>query len=217
MSKGGKVEHEKTTQNGRQGFDPESKDQMFKIWGASDASGRAGPSPLATGAGDYNAGQMGAGQMGLGALSGDMQAYYKLQNPYEASVIRGANSQWDRNDTASLNAVDDRATRAGAFGGGRHGVASGVALANNNENRSAQINGLLANGHQNTMSQAALLAGLGQNASGMNANLGMGGVGSPEQWYAQQLQRGWNGPVGQTQNGVQSTTNGGSNWRFGLW
>jgi len=136
-------------------------------------------------------------------------------NPYQRQVIDAANQQWNQNDEHTMNAVNDRATMAGAFGGSRHGIATGSALAQNNMNRNAQVSGLLSSGYSDAMARASQLAGMGFAGSQANANLGMGGIGSPEQWYLEQLRKGWTGPTGQTHNGVQSTTGGEVQYGFG--
>ncbi len=56
---------------------------------------------------------------------------------------------------------------------------------------------------------------MGAYGAAQNANLGLGGVGSPEQWYAQQLRLGYN-PTGTTQHGVSSTTSGGTSGGFSI-
>lgn len=207
MSKGGKGTHEKTTQNSGQSVDPTTFGRIGELWNAGQQAGLAGPSPLATGAGQYGTGLQNAGQQGLGALTGDQAAYQQLANPYQQQVVDATNQQWDRNDQHTMNAVNDRATQAGAFGGSRHGIATGSALAQNNMNRNQAVSGLLYGGFNDTMGRAQQLAQGGYAGAQMNANLGLGGVGSPEQWYAQQLRLGFN-PTGTTQHGVQSTTGG---------
>lgn len=172
-----------------------------KIRQAAAASGGAGPSPLVGGATDYYKNAMAGGNLGMGALSGDPNAAHQMMNPYQQQVIGGINRQWDQNDQSTMNAVNDRATQAGAFGGSRQGVATGVALGQNNMNRNAQVGSLLYGGYNDTMNRANTLAGYGMQGAGNNANLGMGGVGSPDQWMMQQLKQGYMGPYGGATNG----------------
>lgn len=172
-----------------------------KIRQAAAASGAAGPSPLVTGATGYNSGMMNAGNLGMGAMSGDPNAVNQMMNPYQQQVIGATNAQWDQNDQHTMNAVNDRATQAGAFGGSRQGVATGTALAQNNMNRNNAVSGLLYGGFNDTMQRANTLAGYGAMGSANNANLGMGGVGSPQQWMMQQLKAGYGGPYGGATNG----------------
>jgi hypothetical protein len=148
-------------------------------------------------------------------MQGDPAAVQGLMNPYQQQVVDATNRQWDRTDQHTMNAVNDRATQAGAFGGSRHGIATGSALAQNNQNRLAQQSGLLYGGFNDAMGRANQLTQAGMYGSLQNANLGMGGVGSPEQWYLQQLKGGYAGPTGTTQHGVQSTSGGGFQIGFG--
>lgn len=192
----------KNTQHAQTGVDAPSADYTHKIWNAAQAAGAAGPSPLVTGASGYNTGLMNAGQTGTAALGGDAAATQQLMNPYQQQVINATNQQWDQNDQNTMNAVADRATKANAFGGSRYGVATGTALAQNNMNRNQAVSGLLYGGYGDAMNRAGQLAGMGYAGSQSNANLGMGGVGSPDQWMVNQLKNGWTGPTGQTSSGT---------------
>lgn len=192
------------TQSGQSGVDPTTMAYMKQMWDAAQGAGQAGPSPLVTGATDYNTGAMTAGNLGMGAMSGDPAAAAKLMNPYQSQVVDATNKQWDQTDQHTMTAVDDRATRAGAFGGSRAAVATGTALAQNNLNRNSQVSGLLNTGFDNTMNRAGSLAGMGFAGSQSNANLGMGGVGSPQQWLMNMLNQGWHGPTGTQSSGTQT-------------
>lgn len=192
------------TQNSQTGVDKTTQDRMTALWNAGQQAGNAGPSPLVTGAADYNAHAMHGGDIGMDALTGNPQAVNLLMNPYQSNVIGGINSQWDQNDQHTMNAVNDRATQAGAFGGSRYGVATGTALAQNNMNRNQQVGGLLYGGYNDAMQRAAQMQGMGAQAGAINANLGLGGVGSPEQWRLQMLQQGYAGPTGTTSSGAKA-------------
>jgi hypothetical protein len=205
MSFGKSAGGQRETQNSQTSVDPATAQRIQQMWEAAQAAGQAGPSPLATGAAGYNTGAMNAGNLGMGALSGDPNAVSTLMNPYQQQVIGAANNQWDQTDQHTMNAVNDRATQAGAFGGSRQGVATGVALGQNNLNRNSQISGLLSSGFDNTMNRAGNLAGMGFAGAQSNANLGMGGVGSPQQWLMQMLSQGFH-PTGQTSSGSSSGT-----------
>ncbi len=205
MSKKAKGNVQKTTENGQQGVDPTTFGRMGELWNAGQAAGLAGPSPLVTGASVYNTGLQNAGQQGLAAMQGDQNATAAMMNPYQSQVIDATNQQWNQNDQHTMNAVNDRATMAGAFGGSRHGVATGTALAQNNMNRNQAVSGLLYGGFNDTMGRAGQLAGMGAYGAEQNANLGMGGVGSPQQWYLNQLKGGYAGPTGTTRSGAQTT------------
>lgn len=68
-----------------------------------------------------NLGEIGnLGLLGTRALSGDPEA---------ASALMADDPVWGRLRERTLRSVNDEATRARAFGGSRHGIASGSALA----------------------------------------------------------------------------------------
>lgn len=195
---------QRTSQSSQTGVDPTTMAYMQQIMDAAKGAGAAGPSPLVTGAAGFNTGAMTAGNLGMGALSGNAADAATLMNPYQQQVIDATNKQWDVNDQHTINAVNDRATAAGAFGGSRAAVATGTALAQNNLNRNSAVSGLLNTGYDSTMNRAGTLAGLGFAGSQANANLGMGGVGSPQQWLLNMLNQGFRGPTGTTSSGSQA-------------
>lgn len=192
----------RSSNTNRQTIDANSAQYIRDQEAAARRAGASGPSPLLTGASDYYTRTMGAGQTGMDALAGNPAAAGLLMNPYQQQVIDATNKQWDRNDQMTTNNVNDMATKAGAFGGSRHGVAEGVALGENNMNRNNAVSGLLYGGFNDAMGRAGQLAGMGMNAAGQNANLGFGGVGSPDQWLMQMMKSGYGGP---TQTWGQST------------
>lgn len=205
---------QRQTQSSQSGVDPTTMEWMRQIMGAAGGAGAAGPSPLVTGATGYNTNAMNAGNLGMGAMSGDADAASKLMNPYQSQVVDATNKQWDQTDQHTMNAVNDRATQAGAFGGSRAAVATGTALAQNNLNRNAQVSGLLNTGFDNTMNRAGTMAGMGFAGSQSNANLGMGGVGSPQQWLMNMLNQGWHGPTGTTSSGASAGTETKAGFKF---
>lgn len=205
-SAGGSVKKETT--NGQTSVDQGTAQRMAEVWQAAQGAGYGGPSQLVTGATDFYTGAQGAGQAGMNALSGDPAAAARLMNPYQQQVVDATNSQWDQNDQHTMNTVNDAATKAGAFGGSRHGVATGTALAQNNMNRNQAVSGLLNTGYDNTMNRAGQLAGMGFAGAGANANLGMGGVGSPQQWLMEMLKKGYMGPTGSTSSGAATGMEG---------
>lgn len=90
------------------------------------------PSPLAT----PNINQMAAqGIIGAGAATAANMGYTPqtlastnlaaYQNPYTQQVIDAAAQDTLRNAQIGINALDTAASRAGAFGGSRHGIAMG--------------------------------------------------------------------------------------------
>ena len=200
---------------GSSAVDPKTSDYMERVRQAATGAGQAGPSPLVTGATSYYDSLMKNGNLGMGALSGDPNAASQLMNPYQQQVITATNAQWNNADQNTMNAVDQRATMAGSFGGSRHGVATGVALGENNRNRMAQNASLLYGGFNDAMGRANNLAGYGFAGAGENANLGMGGVGNPQQWMMEMLKRGYMGPYGGTTAGSGYQVGGQAGYSFG--
>ncbi len=197
-------------------MDPGSTQYVQGIRNSGLNAGMAGPGPLLNGAADFNSGLMGAGQLGFGALAGDPAAAAKLMNPYTSGVIDANNTQWQNINKNTVNQVNDEATKAGAFGGSRHGVAEGVALGQNNLAQAGQNAGLLNQGFSDMIARAMGLAGLGSNAAAQNANLGFGGVGNPNLWMLNMLKSGWTGPTGQTTQGYGNQVGADAHFGFGV-
>lgn len=160
------------------------------IWRAAERASGAIPTSV-TGAQDYYTGAQTAGRQGLDALTGNAGAQQQFMNPYQTQVIDALNAQFQRGNQMAMNQVNDAATQAGAFGGSRQGIATGTALAQNALNRDQQIAGLLTSGFDNSMNRAAQAAGLGFDAAGAGANLGMV-AGNRDLWRLNTLQRGFN-------------------------
>lgn len=178
------------------------------MWAAAQQAGAAGPSPLVGGATDYNTGLMKAGNLGMGALSGSPDAVKALMDPYQQQVIDANNAGWQRTNANTMNQVNDAATRAGAFGGSRAAVATGSALSQNNQAQQGQTAGLLSSGYNDAMTRAGQMASGGFAGSQANANLGMNGVGNPQQWLMMMLNQAFKGPMGSTSSGTQTGTSG---------
>lgn len=194
------------TNTNQTNLDQTTQQRMQDIWNAAQGAGTAGPSPLVGGATDYYKQMMGNGNLGMGALGGDAGSISTLMNPYQQQVINANNAGWDKTNQQTMNAVDQRATQAGAFGGSRAGVATGTALAANNLAQNQQNAGLLYQGYGDAMGRAGQMAGMGYAGAGQNANLGMGGVGSPQQWMMNMLRGGYMGPTGSSSSGSQAKT-----------
>ena len=201
--------------NTQTGVNQQTGDWLNQIFNAAQNAGITGPSPLVTGASDYFGRGQQAGQTGLGALSGNGQDVQRLMSPYQQQVIDANNTQWGRINAQTANQVRDAATQAGAFGGDRRNVALGTALTGNNVAQAQQNAGLLNQGYSNAMNQAGQLAGLGFQSAGANANLGMGGVGNPNQWMMNMLKQGFIMPTGQTASGGSYTNQSGHAIDFG--
>ena len=83
-----------------------------------------------------------------------------FQNPFTSSVIDTTLARAGQDQQMQLNQIGDGATRAGAFGGSRHGVAEGIARGQFDQNNQATMAGLNGAGYSQ-----ALQAALGQNAA----------------------------------------------------
>ena len=161
------------------------------IWNAARNAGNAGAPPPVTQAQGFYGGATSAGQSGLDALTGNAGAQQQFMNPYQTGVIDKMNEQFGVQNQMTQNSVNDAATQAGAFGGSRHGVATGVALGENARNQGMQMAGLLNQGFDNSMNRAGQVAGMGFDAAGAGANLGLT-AGNPELWRLSMMQRGFN-------------------------
>lgn len=167
------------TQSGQQGPNEFTQNWLNQIYGAAQGAGGSVPQSV-QGALDFLSGQSNGSQ---------------YMNPYQQQVIDANNAQWQRTNQQTMNAVNDAATRARAFGGSRAAIAQGTALAANNLAQQQQTAGLLQSGFQDA-TQRAMQA----------ANLGMG-AGSPDLWRLQVLRQSLLGlPYGTTSSGTQGTT-----------
>lgn len=156
-------------------LDPQSAEYQKQLWGAAQAAGRAAPvgvDPGTTAAGAQYGAQMGAGNLGLGALQGDAAAYGRLANPYQQAVTDQTMRQYGDLRQQTMNSVNDAATQAGAFGGSRHGVATGVALGELGKGEQQQLAGLNYQGFGDTMGRAQQLANLGLSGAQGADNIG---------------------------------------------
>ncbi|MDE2022307.1 MAG: hypothetical protein KGI71_05360 [Patescibacteria group bacterium] len=203
FSKGGSYQH----QGGSQSLNAPTTQYLQGIWNAARQAGQQGPSPLVTGAAGYNTNLQNAGNLGMQALSGNPSQMNLLMSPYISNVIGSMNDQLAHTNAMGTNAINSQATQAGAFGGGRQGVAEGVMLSNNALNTNSQIANLLNQGYQNAQGVAQNLAGMGYMGAGQNANLGMQGVGNNAQWLMNMLRQGYLGPTGTSYSGSSWGTN----------
>lgn len=187
-SKGGSKQWETGTQSGQTGFDPLTDQFRQAIWGATQGAGGGVPPAV---------------QQALDAISGNASAAQKFMNPYQQQVIDANNAQWQRTNQQTMNAVNDRATQARAFGGSRAGIATGEALAANNLAQQQQTAGLLQSGYRDAMGQAMNAANLGFTA------------GSPDLWRLNILRQGFAGlPYGQTYSGTTGRTSTGTGYQM---
>jgi len=93
-------------------------------------------------------------------------------NPYEESVVGGLRNKAMENYQNQANQLGYEATRAGAFGGSRHGVAQGAMAAGVQNDLNNQIGNLRYQGYNNALNQASADQQMRLNAS--NLGFGMG-------------------------------------------
>lgn len=184
----------------------------FGLGNQYSAQAMYGGSPSGPSGPDMSAYQQ-AGNNGAAALGGDPNAIQHFMDPYQKNVIDQVKGQYgDLNGMAQMG-INDEATKQGAFGGSRHGVAEGVASANIAKGLGQQIAGLQSQGYQNAMNQANMAAGQGLNAGnlglgygnlglgyqnlGLNRQLGMGQLGLQANGQAQSAAMGAAGLGGQ--------------------
>ena len=107
-----------------------------------------------------------AAQTAVGAQAGltGPTAFRQFMSPFQQDVIDTTLADFDRQAALGRQNIRDRAATAGAFGGGREGVAMGEFDANNLRNRAS----LLAQLNQQGFTQATNLA---QQAFGNQGNL----------------------------------------------
>lgn len=100
-----------------------------------------------------------AGQRGIDAIaSGDFSSFL---NPFQQQVIDRVNSQFGKQADLASNFVDERATRAGAFGGSRAEIARGQAVGDVANRQADVIAQLLHGGFNEATSRANDAATLG--------------------------------------------------------
>lgn len=181
-----------------------TRQRVGEIWNAAQGAAQSIPQPILQAQGTFGGAQT-AGQAGLDALSGNPAAQQQFMNPYQQQVVDQLQAQFGVQNQNTVNQVNDAATRAGAFGGSRQAVAQGVALGENQRNQAGLLANVYQSGFDNSMNRAGQLAGLGLNAAGQGAELGMQ-AGSPDLWRLNTLRRGFDGTPYQTY-GKQSSTN----------
>jgi hypothetical protein len=115
------------------------------------------------------------GTAGAGTVAGANLSPY--MNPYTRNVIGGLQQEAARGMAIGANQLGTQATRAGAFGGSRHGIAQGQMMGDIMRGVNQQTGQLMQSGFQNAqqmaqqdiqnrMAQAQQLAGLGQQSFG---------------------------------------------------
>jgi hypothetical protein len=116
-------------------------------------------------------------QAGQGFNSAARAGQY--MNPYQQNVIGGLQQAAGQNYQMMNNALGAEASRAGAFGGSRHGVAQGQMAADVQRDLNQQIGNLQYQGYNNALNQAGAdqqmrMAASNQLANQANLGFGMG-------------------------------------------
>ncbi len=182
---GGKDKKQTTTQ----ALDPtvqRYRDQMLSQ--ASGLGGQAYGGPLSAGLNPWTqqaagmfGGLSGLAGLGAGALSGDPNARAQFMNPYESGVLDSVGQQYgDMRDQATLS-LNDQATKAGAFGGSRHGVAQGQLLGDLYKAEGQQKAGLIYGGFNDAMQRAQSALGMGMGAAQQLGQYGQYATGLQQQ------------------------------------
>jgi hypothetical protein len=146
-----------------------------EVWNAARGAANApgvGLSPWTTQAGDLFGQYAQSGAQGAAALGGDQGAMRSFLNPFQSQVMDDLQGRFAGMARQVSNGVNDEATRAGAFGGMRHGVASGVAQANLARDTQSQLANLSMQGYGDAMNRAYMSANLGMGAGSQLAGLG---------------------------------------------
>lgn len=120
---------------------------------------------------------MNTAQAGQGFNSAARAPMY--MNPYQNQVIGGLQRNATQNYQNMANQLGAEATRAGAFGGSRHGVAQGVMAQGVQSDLNNQIGNLMYGGYNNALQQASSdqqmrMAASNQLANQANLGFGMG-------------------------------------------
>jgi hypothetical protein len=123
------------------------------------------------------AGTVGAGMTPIGTVARSNLSQYI--NPYTQNVIGGLQTEANRAMQMGANQLGTQATRAGAFGGSRHGIAQGQMMGDIQRGLNQQTGQLLQSGFQNAQQMAQqdiqnrlAQANLGLSAASQAANIG---------------------------------------------
>lgn len=185
---GGNRQTQTTTQSAQTGLDPQTEAWRKQIMEAAQGTGSG--NPMMT--------------QGINAMTGGPNPY---MNPYQSQVIDEMNKQFGVQNQMTMRGVDDAATQSRAFGGSRHGIATGTALAENNRNQGMQMANLLNSGYESSMDRARWAAEAGAN-----------GMGDPNAYRLNMLARGFQGfggLHGTTQSGTSGMSRSGTSANFG--
>lgn len=111
-------------------------------------------------------------------------------NPYQQNVIGGLQQSATQNYQTMANQLGAEATRAGAFGGSRHGVAQGQMAADVQRDLNQQIGNMMYSGYNNALSQAQTDQNMRMGAANQLANLSNLGFGMGQQINNQMMVQG---------------------------
>lgn len=111
-----------------------------------------------------------------GVLGGDPAAIAAQINPYQSQVLGGLGQQFNDIRTAMQQQLAEQATRAGAFGGDRYGIALGQAFGDIGKAQAQQSGQLLYQGYGDVLNRAQQNLGLGLGAAGQLGGLGVFGT-----------------------------------------
>jgi len=125
---------------------------------------------------------------GMGYSSPAMAKAY--MNPYQQNVIGGLQQNATQNYQTMANQLGAEATRAGAFGGSRHGVAQGQMAADVQRDLNQQIGNMMYSGYNNALSQAQADQNMRMGAANQLANLSNLGFGMGQQINNQMMVQG---------------------------
>lgn len=148
--------------------DGNAQDWMKKVYDAAGAAGTGDPTAQAR---SFLGGMLPGANLGFSALSGNADATSTLMNPFMSQVIDRMKSNFGDVNAMTSKGIADQATQQHAFGGSRHGVAEGVALAQNGKTAQDSIASTLYGGYNDAMGRAGQLANFGMGAAGALPNL----------------------------------------------
>lgn len=128
-----------------------------------------------------------AGGLGYNSAAG-AQMY---ANPFQNQVIQGLQNDAQRGMNMVSNQLGAAATRAGAFGGSRHGIAEGQALGDIQSQLNNQVGNLRYQGYQNAMNQSLQDQQMRLQAASQLGNLSNLGFGMGQEANKQLMQQGY--------------------------
>lgn len=130
---------------------------------------------------------MNAMNQGLG-MQWNADTANQYMNPYMSQVMDQWNKQFGDLRQGTLNDINQQAMQSGAFGGSRHGVAEGQALADLGKAQAMQQAGLLQQGYDTSYGQFANDRNTQLQGGQAMANLGLSGA-AGQMGYGQQAQQ----------------------------